>query len=148
MDAVAGFFDFAIGGGIALHGNFDEGRGVVGVFGCGDFEGLDVEFGALVGDAAMPIIALGDGFSHVVGRGVFVLLADLCALEFLGFGREDDVEGVFGPVSHHHGDFGAIKIGVGENEFVGTGSEVEVEIPIEARLSEFRPIAVKNLYHG
>ena len=95
----------------------------------------------------MPIIALGDGFSHIVGRGVFVFLADLCALEFFGFGREDDVEGVFGPVSHHHGDFSAIKIGVGENEFVGTGSEVEVEIPIEAGLSEFRPISVKNLYH-
>ena len=189
MDAVAGFFDFAIGRGIALHGNFHEGVGADSVFGSignahhwdwvgvgivgvvdhgcieginvgccgrrfgfdfllGNFKGFDIDLCTLVGDAAVPEIALGDGFSHIIGGGVFVFAADFGALYFLGFWNEDDVEGVFGLRCDQGGDFYAVEIGVGKNEFIGTGAEVEVEIPIEAGLSELGPIAVKNLYHG
>ena len=96
----------------------------------------------------MPVIALGDGFAHIIGGGVFVFPSDFGPLNFFGFGGEDDVEGVFGIVSHHQGDFGTIEIGVGEDEFVGAGSEVEVEIAIEAGLTEFGAIAIEDLHQG
>ena len=87
-----------------------------------DFKRFYIDVCTLVGVSAVPVIPLGDGFAHVFSRGVFVFSDNFSPLNFLGFWGEDDIEGVFGVVSHHQGDFGAVEIGVGEDEFVGAGS--------------------------